>query len=181
MDFANTYIVMKDNEKAKGICLMNMGSLYYKAENYLTAFEKFKEGALCAKAMIEQAKEKRDKEVFKSASYLYCKRKYYAAIMMFKHCVKNEATTTEKEWGKAEKLLEKSKMLIKLKLKGIDDLNVNISICLSYCCLKTKRLISAETYLEQAKDLFGNMNIEQKRRECIFILPDCIYEKRILL
>lgn len=83
MDFASAYTVFEKNERAKGICLANMGVIHYNSEEFTKAKSNFAAAALCAKKLCEKAKNEKNKDDFDAYTYIYCKRKYYEAVSQF--------------------------------------------------------------------------------------------------
>jgi len=61
MDFASAYVVFESNERARGICLTNMGVIYFWNHEYLKASESFRTAAESAHKLIDKSKELNDK------------------------------------------------------------------------------------------------------------------------
>lgn len=61
MDFASAYVVYDSNERAKGICLTNMGIILFWNNEYLKAAERFKMGSMSAMKLIIDAREEGNK------------------------------------------------------------------------------------------------------------------------
>lgn len=182
MDFADAYSVLSSNEQAKGICLANIANIHFRNKKYSKATKNYFEAAECARKLFEEAKANFQTSEYNKYVYVYCKRKYYQTICAFHELRHLDKQATENQWTNAERGLAKIKKLIIKRMKSADDLLIMCHLYSSYCCMMTKRLISADNDLKDAQDTFKRRRkIEQKDRPDIPIIPSCILLQRIYL
>ena len=109
MEYADAYTVLNTNEKAKGICMTNIAHIYYKNKDYKKASTSYHKAANWARRLFEDAKDKGDSEEFDSSIYLYCKRKYYEVVCLFKDLKRQNYEVIEKKVAFVEAELESIK------------------------------------------------------------------------
>ncbi|CAI2381411.1 unnamed protein product [Moneuplotes crassus] len=181
MEYAEAYTVFKDNKKVQGICMTNIGHIYQKLKDYDEAAKRYREAADLSLLLINDSES--DDQTISENWKLYCKRKYYEIICLFKHTQDQEKSVIEEEMPKVEKDIDSIKKLLSERMKrSISDILIMLNLYSSKCLLMTRRLISSERDLHLAVMIFKEDKIIIKEdRPDIPIIPRCILRQRILL
>lgn len=182
MDFADAYSVLNKNEQAKGICLTNIANIHFRNRKYSKAAKSYKDAANWAKILFDKAKADSNLGDKRDYIYLYCKRKYYQTVWRFYSTKERQNTVSDDEWQETEKEIGKTIKLIIKNMTDSEDLVISLHLYSSYCCMMTKRLISADNELKEAKTIFKNKKeIDSSKRHDIPVLPSWILIQKILL